>query len=228
MAWSNTVPSSAKSPSASTVDITSNWDWLGEALSAEHVSIQTANTAGRHLPGRCGVVKYGTQAAIAALSNIEHAIGYATDVCSFYVNTGAAWTERSSWPSGTKAIFYQATAPLGWTIDTDATDKVVIITDAQGGSETGGTTLGSWSISGITMNHRHSYTEIPNHTHNLSCYGGFGATAISYYYTSLTTKSFNTSTVGDATCYTEYSSAGIVTDGSWRPAYAKSIICTKN
>lgn len=62
---------------------------------------------------------------------------------------------------GTKAIFYQASAPSGWVQDTEENDRMLRLVDSQGGG-----TGGQWEISGITV-HKHSLTinEIPSHDH---------------------------------------------------------------
>jgi hypothetical protein len=68
--------------------------------------------------------------------------------------------------AATKWVFYQDTAPDGWTIQNTLDDKLVYITKGSAaGGETGGGvhSTGSWTISGITQTgHTHAG---PSHTH---------------------------------------------------------------
>lgn len=64
-------------------------------------------------------------------------------------------------PSGTKLVFYQASAPTGWTQDTGVNDRVLKVV-----SGTGGGTGGSWTISGVTVNnHALTVSQMPSHNH---------------------------------------------------------------
>ena len=137
-------------------------------------------------------------------------------------------------PSGTKMIFYQDSAPPGWTIDTTLDDAVVYVTKGsaaggnQGGAEYPG---GSWTISGVTVTvagHALTIDEMPAHSHN--------------YYTTYghdTSKSSGgghaaddvwdlkaTSTVGGGQAHSH--GASFSHDGSWRPKGVCAIIATKD
>lgn len=64
-------------------------------------------------------------------------------------------------PAGTKMIFFQASAPTGWTQDTAVNDRVLKVV-----SGTGGGTGGSWTITGVTVdNHAITAGEMPVHNH---------------------------------------------------------------
>ncbi|MCL6441794.1 MAG: hypothetical protein K6T27_09935, partial [Thermoleophilum sp.] len=72
-----------------------------------------------HLPGRCSVAFYGTTAQINGLSNPpQYAIAFDETLKDWKIFDGAAWARKSIIPSGTKMLFYQASAPAGWTQDT--------------------------------------------------------------------------------------------------------------
>lgn len=231
MAWDKDTPASGTTPSGSIQAVLDNWDWLQCTLSAEHTFPGTlGSTAGKHLSGECGVVKYDTYANIDALSDIEHSLAYATDKNSFYTNNGAGWDERGAFPSETKAYWYQATAPAGWTIVNGYDDCAVTITSGGAGKDVGGTLSGSWNLSGLSRAHTHTYTEIPTHSH--TCYGNDGGpdagiyiriheriTAYVYMWTNL---------YGLATCTTQSSTATLTGDATWRPAYAAVILCSKD
>ena len=64
-------------------------------------------------------------------------------------------------PAGTRMIFYQASAPTGWTKVTTVNDRVLRVVSGDGGG-----TGGNWQISGITVDgHTLTINEIPGHTH---------------------------------------------------------------
>ena len=71
-------------------------------------------------------------------------------------------------PAGTKMVFYQNTAPTGWTTDGAVADAVIAI---KGGSNaynaSGGTLVGTWTQTGHThTGPSHTHTG-PSHTHTL-------------------------------------------------------------
>jgi len=89
-------------------------------------------------------------------------------------DTGSSWQPAAhslnpDVPSGSKMVFYQDTAPTGWTIDSTLDDRLVYITKGSAaGGTAGGSTTGSWTISGgsITINgHALTIDEMPSHTH---------------------------------------------------------------
>ena len=101
---------------------------------------------------------------------------------TLFTGSGAGLTGVDPFPSGTKMVFYQASAPTGWTQDTTAAlanTAMSIVTGSGGG--TGGATsfydvfnastqpvdLGSVtvSVSGTVGAHTLSTPEIPSHTH---------------------------------------------------------------
>lgn len=148
-------------------------------------------------------------------------------------------------PSGTKMVFVQASAPVGWTLDTTAaynTAGLRIVTGAGGG--TGGTSDAFSAHTHSTPAHTHttnfavaghtlSVSEIPAHTHS----GGSGGTVssgtsgVEPYYTMLTTVS-NTGSTGGGTAHTHsftggVTSSGAGSSGSFAPKYIDSIICVK-
>ena len=86
---------------------------------------------------------------------------------------------EDTFPSGTKMLFYQDTAPAGWTIQNTLDDKLAFVTkgSAAGGQTGGGVhSSGSWTISGASQaGHTHtgpSHTHTgPSHTHALQASG---------------------------------------------------------
>lgn len=82
-----------------------------------------------------------------------------------------------AFPSGTKLLFQQTSAPTGWTKDTTHDNKamrVVSGTAGSGGSVNFTTAFaskdvtGSVSISGTVANHTLSISQIPSHNHQLN------------------------------------------------------------
>lgn len=71
------------------------------------------------------------------------------------------YDHNTPFPSGTKLVFAQASAPAGWTQDTSANDMALRVV-----SGTGGGTGGSMGLSSATTgNHTLITSEIPNHPH---------------------------------------------------------------
>ena len=83
-------------------------------------------------------------------------------------------------PSGTKILFYQASAPTGWTIDTSVNDVGVRIVSSNGGGVSGSTAFSSIfksstiatsstsvSISGNTGNRVLTVAMLASHNHTL-------------------------------------------------------------
>lgn len=128
--------------------------------------------------------------------------------------------------SGTKAIFYQNTAPSGWTIQNTLDDKLLYITkgSAAGGQTGGGVhSAGTWTLT--TGSHILLATEMPAHTHTQVCdgrgasanaYGAYSADPVAYMYEGLVTGS-----TGGGGGHTHESA-------TWRPAAYCAIICSKN
>lgn len=85
------------------------------------------------------------------------------------VNANAAPLGTLTAPSGTRMVFNQAAAPLGWTQDVAAafTDTALRIVATAGGGTGGATPLSNW-ISGGTFNVNAftlSVAQLPPHTH---------------------------------------------------------------
>ena len=103
-----------------------------------------------------------------------------------YTGDGSNLTGVEPFPSGTKQVFYQASAPTGWTQDTaaalgNAAMRVVVGTGGgTGGSDTFQTTFGSsrstetkdlpvsGSVSGTVGSHTLSTPELASHNHPVS------------------------------------------------------------
>lgn len=125
-------------------------------------------TAGQDLTGGSGNIILRSNGAVSATT---------------YTGDGSNLTGVEPFPSGTKQVFYQASAPTGWTQDTaaalgNAAMRVVVGTGGgTGGSDTFQTTFGSsrstetkdlsvaGSVSGTVGSHTLSTPEIASHSH---------------------------------------------------------------
>lgn len=127
-------------------------------------------------------------------------------------------------PAGSKMVFIQNAAPVGWTFDATLNDQVLRTTSTEAN---GGMTGGDWIISGVTVDdHILTVPEIPPHVHdylrtivtvNTSETGSAGVQQISF-------PSTATSSTGGGSGHDH----GLTSDGLWRPAYVDVIACTKD
>jgi len=136
------------------------------------------------------------------------------------IGNGAFIVFDDALESGTRAPFIQNSAPADWTFVSGLGDMVILNTATE--SE-GGDTGGSWTISGL---------EAEAHVHEVDISGTTG-----------NPNNFDTADAGaniplasnphghafDVEGDTELSTAlAVSSDGDWRPAYVKSIICEKD
>jgi hypothetical protein len=124
---------------------------------------------------------------INVASNVTISSNGVVDATSFTGN-GAALTGIASFTSGTKMVFYQASAPTGWTQDTAAalSNTVMSVVTGTGGGTGGSTSYFSsflattdktgaqpaapvtGSVSGTVGGHTLSTPEIASHAHGIS------------------------------------------------------------
>jgi len=238
-AWDAIKPADLQKIRLGPKDIRDNNDALEDALAREHEFPGTlGTTAGRHAFG------VGTTAERDAITSWQQGslwINISGALPAMQVQTAAAapfaWSSVGEFPSGTRALFFQATCPSGWTKVTtaDINDRVVrIVTGATGGAQ-GGT----WTVSGLSTavaNHTLSVSEMPAHAHNMwnasikygsgtGCYplGDHGRSA---------------GTVGFETAVEPMQNAGgggghnhtatTTSAGTWRPAFNDCIACQKD
>lgn len=144
-------------------------------------------------------------------------------------------------PNGTRTVFYQASAPTGYTQVTSVNDRMLRVVDG-----TGGGTGGGWTITGINIQgHQLSISEIPNRTGDFDIYPSNanqdqirGESGVFSQGSSRPSRGeaseFTSSTYNNYTV--EFSlgggggshSHGVDHDGNWRPAYADVIVCERS
>jgi hypothetical protein len=143
-------------------------------------------------------------------------------------------------PQGTKMIFYQATAPAGWTLITSVNDKFLRIVSGGGGS-TGGTVAASTSLAHSHTVAGHTHTG-PSHTHSISSDGSHshslylvGGEAVAYganYANSGSTDSLGSHTHGGVTGSSGTNVTGSSTAGTDSQlgvfAYADVVVASKD
>jgi len=145
-----------------------------------------------------------------------------------YLNSSnyTSYIPAASVPAGAKMLFYQASAPAGWTQDTSLNDYGLRIV-----SGTGGTTAGTTAFSTVFANQTPtigattlSTAQMPSHAHGYAVFtgGGYGYTPPSDY-GGLLNQDTSTGAAGGGGSHTH--SMGAVT---LNVRYANIIICTKN
>ena len=155
-------------------------------------------------------------------------------------------------PSGTRMVFYQAAAPTGWTKVTNVNDRLLRVVSGAGGS-----VGGSWDITGITIGSTAlSIDQIPAHGHGNGslraasggshAHGLYSETEFGAGVGKTGIDAGNANTVGtprtkssgshshSITGSTSAAGSGhahghaINSGGTWRPAYADVIICSRD
>jgi len=137
-------------------------------------------------------------------------------------------------PSGTKVVFAQASAPTGWTQDTTNNDKALRVVSGSGGG-TGGThaltsppstshTHTGPSHTHSTPSHSHSHTlsagahtlstsQMPSHVHTQTAYVGVQSYSVfAAGHTGASTVSVSTGSAGGGSSHS-HSLAGSITSG---------------
>lgn len=211
---------------------------LKEAVS-ERYELEHSLSTGLHLPGKTSCLYTGTTAEIAALTGMsEGAVAYDETLDRIKIYTAAAWTTLAlgALAAGTKMLFYQDTAPTGWTIANTLDDKLVFVTKGSAaGGQTGGAvhSTGSWTITGFggsVDGHALSIAELAAHTHYYTCYGSWNAGAgnLSQITAVGGAAGLTSSSTGSGSAHSHTVSASLTQSGAWRPAAYNCIICTKD
>ena len=140
----------------------------------------------------------------------------------------------ADFPSGTVVLFYQASAPTGWTQVTSLNDYDLRLVSGTGGT-TGGTTAystvftnqtptisGSFSVGATTL----STAQMPSHTHNFYVDGGgpLGAQGVANADVACPTSA----TGGGGSHTHSFSGSGTSSAVTLNVRYANIIICSKN
>jgi hypothetical protein len=208
-----------------------NWTALEDWSNVEHHGLDaTTSVSGHHSPGECGLIMVAPAATIAALTNVACALAYDTTNSLFKYNSGAAWIKLGGpIAQGATMLFYQDTAPTGWTI-TNLDNKLTYITkgSAAGGQTGGGVhSKGSWTITGYDTNVGSTIlniTQIPSHSHT-AAHVDLRIGSGTNYYVNVSLAVSDTVATGGGGGHVHTMAAH---DGTWRPVAYNCIVCTKD
>jgi len=138
---------------------------------------------------------------------------------------GAIWKnahDGPAVPAASKMWFYQNAAPTGWTFDSSLDDRVLTLTSVEAN---GGATGGAWAIAGLVVTD-------PGHLHAA---GGLAVAATTTFQVdvdlatggvTLASKLHLHSLSGNVASGT--TGVTVAGDGTWRPDFARGILCTKD
>lgn len=94
---------------------------------------------------------------------------YVTSEDAYYFATASGWSLWGSdiIPAGTKMIFYQNTAPTGWTIDGTVADALIAV---KGGSNAYNVNAGQLAGTWVHGNHSHTFSDSfsASHSHGVT------------------------------------------------------------
>jgi len=243
MTWDKTKPVD-KTIVADTVSIMGgNFTAISSFTDIEHKGVTYASP-GTHKPGGTTALYVDSEANINTLATTA-ASSMAFDLTTNnlrYNNNGPYVTVGGLCPSGSKMIFYQDTAPIGWTIDDTLDDKLIYITKGSAASgETGGGvhSTGTWTVyvhTHTTEEHTLTEEEMPPHNHATSS-PAKGYTAGATELSSGQTCPSRDTAAHVFTIQTSYAGSGeshahgdlsYVGLNTWTPAANCFIICTKD
>jgi len=246
--WNKNYPQGDTVGSLIDNDIRDTKDYLETALSHEHTFPGSyGSTSGEHAAGLALVLCSASNPEIG-----DNALGFNTSSKRLYTSESGALTlvsflSNEELPSGTKMLFFQSDAPVGWSMVTSFNDAVIWVNSS---AAKGGTVEGSWTITGFSgPSHTHTCT-LPQHKHQTPV-GNSGAevgipyhsngifgrgSSGSYSYrglsregaqpgsTGLTSPTFT----GSSSFTSGASSFDVSHDGSWRPKYITCIVGEKD
>lgn len=140
-------------------------------------------------------------------------------------------------PPGTRMVFYQASAPTGWTKVVTVSDRVLRVTSGVGGGSGG-----SWTLSGLSASvsvgaTTLSVSQMPSHNHDLYVQtandnrwprDNSGVQGVEINKGGMSWVATPVGSRGGGGAHTHSASATITNNGNWRPAYIDVIVCEKD
>ncbi len=94
--------------------------------------------------------------------------GIATNIIHTGTDAVNADSQTVSFPTGTRLVFSQSTAPFGWVLDSSMSDRMLRVVGDTSGNGQGGTD--SPIVMNVVPSHTHTFTgsALPNHTHTFT------------------------------------------------------------
>tara|TARA_R100000808_G_C2114613_1_gene127663 strand:+ start:41 stop:727 length:687 start_codon:yes stop_codon:yes gene_type:complete len=134
----------------------------GTEIDTEFNNIATAVATKRDATSTVGVAQGGTGITSAGTSG------------NVLMSDGSAFASSPLIPTGSVMLFYQASAPTGWTKSTAHNDKALRVVSGSGGGSGGSVAFETafashtpaGSVSGNTASHTLTISQIPEHTHS--------------------------------------------------------------
>lgn len=171
MAWVPGQPQGTTRIKASDDFIRANWAALQAFLNVEHMPFAASGAASGIHANYCDITTRAVlSGALSGASALTGRLAYTTDTEELFVGSGGGWYHTGI-PSGSKMIFYQDTAPAGWTIQNTLDDRLIYVSkgSAAGGEEGGGELSGTVVSSGTWTQPDHTLViaEMPSHSHNI-------------------------------------------------------------
>lgn len=169
--WDTTTPAGSDNINAGDDRIREMKVAIQEALQCTDATLGNAGSFPGSAPSTAPEFAYrghrGTSAQIAALSADVSGLAFDTDKSSLYSYAGGSWSAVAHLiPAGTNMIFYEASAPTGWTLNNTADDRFLRV-ETSGGGGTGGsweamTDSSNDASTGITATHAHTHDAAAN------------------------------------------------------------------
>ena len=139
----------------------------------------------------------------------------------------AAVSSNPAFPSGTRLIFQQSTAPIGWTKDTTVADSALRITG--GAVTTGGTqdfSTATLTVTGRVGGTALSVAQIPPHTHSIQVSSGSTSYQFNNNATALNTLSAGVSGSAGGGAAHDHDAGSLSVPFDIK--YTSAIVCTKD
>lgn len=194
---------------------------LDIATNTSNIAANTASIASNTSSISSNTTAIGTKIAKMSGATPGHAV---------VVKTGGEEVESAGYvparlDTGTKAVFVQNSAPVGWTFDATQNDRVLRITSTVAN---GGNIGGSWTISGVTVDGTVlTIAQMPAHDHVLNQEDA-GVANNAVVGKGNATGATSSNVPVQSTGGNQPHAHGLTSDGSWRPQYQDVIVCTRN